>query len=194
MTRRLNNLAQCLFLVLGLLMSSGAYAEGIKVKSAEIERVETDWLLNAVFNIELSPGLEDALQKGLVLSFQTEFELTRGRWYWFDERPSQVTRLTRVSYQPLTKQYRISSEGFSFSVATMREALQAAGIIGGWRIIERANIDLGKTYIAALRMTLDLSKLPKPFQVNALNNRDWNVSSDWLRFPFSPSFQNVIAQ
>jgi hypothetical protein len=43
-------------------------------------------------------------------------------------------------------------------------------------------------------MTLDLSKLPKPFQVNALNNRDWNVSSDWLRFPFSPSFQNVIAQ
>lgn len=194
MTRRLNNLARCLFLVLGLLMSSGAYAEGIKVKSAEIERVETDWLLNAVFNIELSPGLEDALKKGLVLSFQTEFELTRGRWYWFDERPSQVTRLTRVSYQPLTKQYRISSEGFSFSVATMREALQAAGTIGGWRIIERANIDLGKTYIAALRMTLDLSKLPKPFQVNALNNRDWNVASDWLRFPFSPSFQNVIAQ
>ncbi|MCX7244042.1 MAG: DUF4390 domain-containing protein [Burkholderiales bacterium] len=194
MTRRLNNLARCLFLVLGLLMSSGAYAEGIKVKSAEIERVEADWLLNAVFNIELSPGLEDALKKGLVLSFQTEFELTRGRWYWFDERPSQVTRLTRVSYQPLTQQYRIFSEGFSFSVATMREALQAAGTIGGWRIIERANIDLGKTYIAALRMTLDLSKLPKPFQVNALNNRDWNVSSDWLRFPFSPSFQNVIAQ
>ena len=63
MTRRLNNLARCLFLVLGLLMSSGAYAEGIKVKSAEIERVEADWLLNAVFNIELSPGLEDALKK-----------------------------------------------------------------------------------------------------------------------------------
>ncbi|CAN1513884.1 Protein of unknown function DUF4390 [Burkholderiaceae bacterium] len=194
MTHRFKNWTQCLFLVLGLLMCPGVYAEGIKVKSAEIERVDTDWLLNAVFNIELSPGLEDALQKGLVLSFQTEFELTRGRWYWFDERPSQVTRLTRVSYQPLTKQYRISSEGFSFSVVTMREALQAAGTIGGWRIIERANIDLGKTYIAALRMTLDLSKLPKPFQVNALNNRDWNVSSDWLRFPFSPSFQNVIAQ
>lgn len=194
MTRRLNNLILYFWIAFALVMSPMVHAEGIKVKAAEIERVDADWLLNAVFNIELSPGLEDALQKGLVLTFQTEFELTRGRWYWFDERPSQVMRQTRVSYQPLTKQYRISTEGFSFSVRTMREALQAAGTIGGWRIIERANIDLGKTYIAALRMTLDLSKLPKPFQVNALNNRDWNVSSDWLRFPFSPSFQNVIAQ
>jgi len=194
MTRRLNNLILHLGIAFALVMSPMVHAEGIKVKAAEIERVDADWLLNAVFNIELSPGLEDALQKGLVLTFQTEFELTRGRWYWFDERPSQVMRQTRVSYQPLTKQYRISTEGFSFSVGTMREALQAAGTIGGWRIIERANIDLGKTYIAALRMTLDRSKLPKPFQVNALNNRDWNVSSDWLRFPFSPSFQNVIAQ
>ena len=194
MTRRLNNLILYFWIAFALVMSPMAHAEGIKVKAAEIERVDGDWLLNAVFNIELSPGLEDALQKGLVLTFQTEFELTRGRWYWFDERPSQLMRQTRVSYQPLTKQYRISTEGFSFSVGTMREALQAAGTIGGWRIIERANIDLGKTYIAALRMTLDLSKLPKPFQVNALNNRDWNVSSGWLRFPFSPSFQNVIAQ
>ena len=178
MTRRLNNLILYFWIAFALVMSPIVHAEGIKVKAAEIERVDADWLLNAVFNIELSPGLEDALQKGLVLTFQTEFELTRGRWYWFDERPSQVMRQTRVSYQPLTKQYRISTEGFSFSVRTMREALQAAGTIGGWRIIERANIDLGKTYIAALRMTLDLSKLPEPFQVNALNNRDWNVSSD----------------
>jgi hypothetical protein len=41
-------------------------------------------------------------------------------------------------------------------------------------------------------MALDLSKLPKPFQVNALNNRDWSVSSDWLRIPFSPTGPNLI--
>jgi hypothetical protein len=28
--------------------------------------------------------------------------------------------------------------------------------------------------------------------VNALNNRDWNVSSDWLRIPFSPAASNLI--
>ena len=172
--------------------STTASAEGIKIKSFELERVDNDWLLNASFQIELSPGLEDALQKGVVLYFQTEFDLSRSRWYWFDEKPAIAQRQTRLSYQPLTQQYRIASEGLTFSARTLAEALQGVGSIGGWRVIDNAQLDPGKLYTASLRMTLDLSKLPKPFQVNALNNRDWNVSSDWLRFPLSPSGPNLI--
>ena len=174
------------------LFSAAASAEGIKLKSADLERVDSDWLLNATFQIELTPGLEDAVQKGVVLYFQTEFDVTRSRWYWFDEKPALAQRLTRLSYQPMTQQYRIASEGFTFSAKTMFEALQAVGSIGGWRVIDGNQIDPSKTYTAALRMTLDLSKLPKPFQVNALNNRDWNVTSDWLRFPFLPNGPNII--
>jgi hypothetical protein len=174
------------------LFSTTARGEGIKLKSAEIERVDNEWLLNATFQIELTPGLEDAVQKGVVLYFQTEFELTRSRWYWFDEKPVLAQRLIRLSYQPMTQQYRIASEGFTFSSKTMFEALQAVGSIGGWRVIDNNQIDLSKSYTAALRMTLDLSRLPKPFQVNALNNRDWNVTSEWLRFPFLPNGPNLI--
>ena len=172
--------------------SANASAEGIKIKSFELERVDNDWLLNASFQIELSPGLEDAVQKGVVLYFQTEFDLTRSRWYWFDEKPALAQRQTRLSYQPLTQQYRIASEGFTFSAKTISEALQAVGSIGGWRVIEGSQLDTSKSYTASLRMSLDLSKLPKPFQVNALNNRDWNVSSDWYRFSFSPTGPNLI--
>ena len=178
-------LALCLF-------SPAASAEGIKIQSAELERLDNDWLLNATFKIDLAPGLEDAVQKGVVLYFQTEFDLTRSRWYWFDEKPALAQRQTRLSYQPLAQQYRIASEGFTFSAKTIFEALQAVGSIGGWRVIDNNQIDPSKSYIAALRMTLDLSKLPKPFQVNALNNRDWNVTSDWLRFPFSSNGPNLI--
>ena len=191
MSRRIK---QFIFLCLMALsvFAISASAEGIKIKSLELERVENDWLLNAAFQIELSPGLEDAVQKGVVLYFQTEFELTRSRWYWFEEKPAFAQRQTRLSYQPLTQQYRISSEGFTFSAKTISEALQAVGTIGGWRVIDNGQLDASKSYTAGLRMTLDLSKLPKPFQVNALNNRDWNVSSDWLRFPFSPTGPNII--
>ena len=174
------------------LFSAVASAEGIKIKSAELERVDNDWLLNATFQIELTPGLEDAVQKGVVLYFQTEFDLTRSRWYWFDEKPALAIRQARLSYQPMTQQYRIASEGFTFSAKTMYEALQAVGSIGGWRVIDNNQIDPSKPYTAALRMTLDLSKLPKPFQVNALNNRDWNVTSDWYRFAFLPNGTNQI--
>ncbi len=178
-------------MVLGL-FSTTVSAEGIKIKSFELERVDNDWLLNATFQIELSPGLEDAVKKGVVLYFQTEFDLTRSRWYWFDEKPAIVQRQTRLSYQPLTQQYRIASEGFTFSAKSMPEALQAVGSIGGWRVIDGSQLDSNKSYTASMRMTLDLSKLPKPFQVNALNNRDWNVSSDWYRFPFSSNGPNLI--
>ena len=92
----------------------------------------------------------------------------------------------------MTQQYRIASEGFAFSANTIFEALQAVGSIGDWRVIDAGQIDSSKSYTAALRMSLDLGKLPKPLQVNALNNRDWNITSDWVRFPFSPNGPNFI--
>ncbi|AKD26381.1 hypothetical protein CL55_00020480 [Polynucleobacter duraquae] len=181
----------CVLMSLSL-FSVGASAEGIKLKTADLEQVDNDWFLNATFKIELTPGLEDAVQKGVVLYFQTEFDLTRSRWYWFDEKPVLAQRSTRLSYQPMTQQYRIASEGFTFSAKTLFEALQTVGSVGGWRVIDSNQIDASKSYTAALRMTLDLSKLPKPFQVNALNNRDWNVTSDWVRFPFLQNGPNLI--
>jgi Domain of unknown function (DUF4390) len=185
---------QFIFLVLMALslISTAVNAEGIKIKSFELEKVDSDWVLSAAFQIELSPGLEDAVQKGVVLYFQTDFDLVRSRWYWFDEKPIFMQRQTRLSYQPLTQQYRIASEGLTFSARTMSEALQAVGSIGGWRVIDGSQIDPSKSYSAGFRMSLDLSKLPKPFQVNALNNREWNVSSDWLRFPFSANSSSPI--
>ena len=184
------------FIFFGLMVlsvfSTAVSAEGIKIKTFELEKVDNDWLLNAAFQIELSTGLEDAVQKGVVLYFQTDFEITRSRWYWFDEKPFFAQRQARLSYQPLTQQYRIASEGFTFSAKTISEALQAVGSIGGWRVIDNSQLDPNKAYTASLRMALDLSKLPKPFQVNALNNRDWNISSEWLRIPFSANGPNVI--
>lgn len=192
MTQRLKQLLLSAFLLMGVAFASTVTAEGIRIKFFELERVESEWFLNAAFQIELSPGLEDAIQKGLVLHFQTEFELTRSRWYWFDERPVLALRQTRLSYQPLTKQFRIASGGLTFTAQTLAEALQVVGSIGGWRVIDGSGIDPSKSYSAALRMSLDLSKLPKPFQVNALNNKTWNVASDWTRFAFTPDAQSVL--
>jgi hypothetical protein len=191
MNQGVRQVTLCVLMSLSL-FSVAASAEGIKLKTADLERVDNDWLLNATFKIELTPGLEDAVQKGVVLYFQTEFDLTRSRWYWFDEKPVLAQRSTRLSYQPMTQQYRIASEGFTFSAKTLFEALQTVGSVGGWRVIDSNQIDASKSYTAALRMTLDLSKLPKPFQVNALNNRDWNITSDWVRFPFLQNGPNLI--
>ncbi len=38
-------------------------------------------------------------------------------------------------------------------------------------------------YEAQVRMRLDVSQLPKPFQVNAITSREWNLASDWSEIP-----------
>ncbi len=65
MSQRIKQFAFCIFLALTV-FSVNANAEGIKIKSVELERVDNDWLLNATFQIDLAPGLEDALKKGIV--------------------------------------------------------------------------------------------------------------------------------
>jgi hypothetical protein len=177
--------------LIAVCVTGPAQAQVIKVKQAELEKVESAWLLNANFGIELPLGLENALKKGVTLHFLVQFELTRSRWYWFDEKAVNVQRQVRLSHQPLINQYRINAGGLALNASSLVEALRIAGTIGGWSVIEASAIDADKQYDAALRMTLDLGKLPKPFQVDALNSRDWSLSGEWLRFPFNASMTSV---
>jgi hypothetical protein len=35
-------------------------------------------------------------------------------------------------------------------------------------------------------LRLDTGQLPKPFQLNALTNREWTLESSWLRMSVNP--------
>jgi len=172
-----------------LFMANQAFAEGIKLIKTQVESADSNWVVNASFQIELPPELEDALKKGLTFHFVTEFNVSRGRWYWFDEKPIQAQKTMVLSYQPLTQQYRISGGGLTLSSFTLSEALIQMGTIAGWQVAELSALDIGKPYQAEIRMRLDIARLPKPFQINALNAREWNLSSERHRFTFTPSIR-----
>jgi len=190
----LRKISLSLIFALAVCMGSLAHSQGIVVKQAELEKIDAGWLLNANFSIALPAGLENALKKGVTLHFVTEFQLTHGRWYWFDEKAVKVERQIRLSHQPLINQYRITVGDFTFSAASLAEALRVTGTVGGWSVIEAAAISPTKQYEAAVRLTLDLGKLPKPFQVDALNSKDWSLSGEWLRFPFNATMGNVVGR
>lgn len=170
-------------------MAGAAYAEGIKLRKVQMESVEPAWVVNASFQIDLPQELEEAVKKGLTFHFVTEFNVSQGRWYWFDEKPIQAQKNMTLSYQPLTQQYRISGGGLTLSSFTLSEALIQIGTIGGWQVGDLSVLDIGKTYQAEIRMRLDLARLPKPFQINALNAKEWNLSSERYRFPFTPTLK-----
>src|SRR5205823_1497464 len=91
-----------------LSVCSFAWAEGIDVRTTSIEPTDDGWQLQADFDIQFSPRLEEAVNRGVPLYFIVEFEISRPRWYWFDEKPVQQSQTYKISYTPLLRQYRLT--------------------------------------------------------------------------------------
>jgi hypothetical protein len=172
-------------LALWLTSAGSARAESIAVQRASLQSDGSGWSLDARFEFELNSNLEDAVNKGIPLYFTTDFELSRPRWYWFDEQPVSVSQSIRLSFQPLTREYRVSSGGLQLGFASLAEALAVIKHVTSWHVIDRNQVRAGETYTASVRMQLDIALMPKPFQIDAVNNRDWNLASDWKRFTFT---------
>jgi hypothetical protein len=75
------------------------------------------------------------------------------------------------------------------TAASLKQALAAVKTIEDWVVIDPAAIESKQSYQAALRLRLDTNQLAKPFQVNAINSKSWNLQSDWHRFDFTPAAQ-----
>ena len=158
-------------------------AAEIEIANPQITASEDGFVVSADFSFELNERLEEAVTKGVVLYFVTEFEMTRPRWYWLDEKVVSRNQTHRLSFHALTRQYRLSKGGLHQSFDTLSEALRVLSRLRNWVVIdgraEKPVVQAGDTYMAALRMRLDINQLPRPFQISALGNKDWSLASEW---------------
>lgn len=174
------------FLWSALLLPFAAQADGIEVRKATLTSSEGGYVLEADFEITLTHTLDEVLNKGVSLYFLLDFELIRPRWYWFSDKIVDHQLQYRLSYNALTRQYRVGVGSLYQNFASLGGALEFMSLVR-WRAdIDPGTLRKGATYVAALRMRLDTSQLPKPFQVSALGSREWNVGSDWYRWPVGP--------
>jgi len=172
-----------------LLFSALAQADTIFVKSVELSGKGGEYQLSATFDIGLTPTVEEALNKGVSLFFVLEFELIYPRWYtlfFWNKRIAQLEQTYRLRFNALTRQYRLSFGVLHQSFDTLEDALIVLGGIAEQRIVNRSQLDAGRVYEAQVRMRLDTTRLPKPFQVDALGSDAWEVSSSWFRWTIKP--------
>jgi hypothetical protein len=161
-------------------------AEGITVKSATLEATDDGWQLEADFDVQFSPRLEEAVNRGVAVYFVVEFELSRPRWYWFDQKPVQYTQTYKITYTPLLRQYRLSVGSVYQNFTRFEEVTRVLSRVRGLHVADSMALKRDVTYQAAVRMRLDTSQLPKPFQVNAIASKDWTLTSDWHRWSIGP--------
>ena len=166
--------------------ASPAFAEGIEVTSARIVAAEEGYELEAQFDIQFSQRLEEAVNRGVPLHFLVEFELSRPRWYWFDEKPVKLSQTYKISYTPLLRQYRLAMGNVYQNFTRFEEVTRVLSRLRGWHVADKGALAKDQVYQAAVRMRLDTAQLPKPFQLNAIASRDWTLASEWHRWTLTP--------
>ncbi|MFN0161056.1 MAG: DUF4390 domain-containing protein [Burkholderiales bacterium] len=173
-----------------LLLAAPALADTFEAREAQLEAQDDAWTVSAEYTVELNARVEEAVSRGVPLYFNFEFELIRPRWYWLDEKTVQATQVYRLSYHALTRQYRLSAGTLYQSFSSLGEALRVLGR-PRMQAFDKSRVRAGESYVAAVRLRLDVTQLPRPFQVSALTNRDWTLESEWRRFAFRPDGAGV---
>lgn len=184
-------LERAFFVVLAccaLLGAPAAMAEppATEITQLRVERTEEGVLLSANVKFELPAVIDDALAKGIPMFFVAEAVVFRDRWYWYDKELAVASRHMRLSYQPLTRRWRlvvsptpIGNSGLVLGQTfdTREEALAAVQRISHWKIAEAADVDPDVRHNVDFRFRLDMSQLPRPLQIGAVGQADWNITA-----------------
>ena len=199
-------------MLLWLLVAS-AQAEGIAVSKVEVRLGDNGYQLAASYNVELNPTVQHALSRGIPLYFVGEFSLTRPRWNWVDKMQQSVSRgiaqyiwgdesssthwawldediytaeqTIKLSYNVLTRQYRISRGSLLQNFASFSDAINILSRQNS-AFIQPDLLDKEESYVAGARLRLDIAQLPNLLQVNALTDSNWILDSDWYHWVIRP--------
>ncbi len=168
------------------LAAAPARAEAAEVTQLRLERSEEGVLLSASVSFELPAPVEDALLKGIPMFFVADASLLRDRWYWYDKHVAGASRYMRLSYQPLTRRWRlqvsptpIGSSGLALGQTfdSREDAMAAIQHIARWKIAELADLEPDARYSVDFQFRLDVSQLPRPFQIGAVGQSDWSLTA-----------------
>ena len=170
------------------MLSAGALTSAAELRQLKVERGDDGVYLSAIVEFEISPVVEDAMSKGIPMFFVVETDIFQSRWYWADKRVSSAARTIRLAFQPLTRRWRVNivnglinnSVGLRATLNqnydTLPEAMSAVQRLSNWKIADNVDIEPDAVNKIEFSFRLDLSQLPRPFQIGVAGQRDWNIS------------------
>jgi hypothetical protein len=147
-----------------------------KPMNSRLQRSDDGVYLSAHLEFELPPSLEDALNRGMPLSFVVQADVMRERWYWSDKLVNRTERYMRLSFQPLSKRWRvyvsaqpIAKHGFGCEsgaklLTAWRKPCKASSVLPVGALQDASVMDLTTKQRLEFRFKLDLSQLPQPLQ------------------------------
>ncbi len=172
--------------VVAALVLGTAWAAPPEVGELRLEREDDGLYLSTQLRLDLPELAENALFKGIPMYFAAEAQVVRDRWYWYDRQVADTTRYLRLSYQPLTRRWRLNVSAEPFSNAGLGvalgqtfdnygDAMSAVQRLSRWKIADSDAVDPHAPHTVHFRFRLDTSPLPRPFQIGAVGRTGWNL-------------------
>ena len=135
-------------------------------------------------DMSLSRAMKEALERGVPLTFMLEVQVEQPRWWWFDKVVVDARLTRRITFNTLTRQWRVSIGDLGLVVGSYEEALDLVRRVRGWEIAPIDRFALNKDYVGQVRIMLDTTQLSRPLQLDANKRSDWNLTSPWRGFDF----------
>jgi len=158
----------------------------VELQALKLDRQDSALYMSGTWQFEMPAALEDALLKGITLYFVTEVDISQERWYFYNQRVAHAERHVRLFYQPLTRRWRVNISPQPFNVSglgislgqsydTAEEAMGAVRRIVQWRIADATDYNPDAKQTISINFKLDLKQLPRPLQIGAAGQSDWNI-------------------
>ncbi len=177
----------CAFILsIGFGVAPSAHADITTQYATMTRQSDGVYALNADFRLSMPQQLQDAINHGTPVSFQVEFNINRPRWYWSNENLISTSREQRISFNSLTREYRVTSGANQYRYNTLNEALLNVSRVSQWRVLWSNQYDAGEPLEGSVRIYLNTTKLPRTYQLNSLTNQGWGLNSGWYSFNFTP--------
>ena len=177
---------QCLILCIAALGFLLAYSPAGRGDDITVLAVQYAWIGNVYeidtqVNLELSPQVLEALNKGVPVILALDIAVERERGYWWNERVANLEQRYQLRYHALTSQYMVTNlnTGAQRNLPSLDAALIALGQIDDVPVLDRQLLDPDEAYFAKLRVRVDVSALPAPLRLWSYVRSGWRLSSEW---------------
>ena len=184
--------ASLLLLLICVTTLAFAADSSINIKSAELQLQDDYYSLDAEVDMSFDKEIEEAINKGVPLTFLIEFQIVSPRKYWFDDEIVTTTRTVSLSYHALSRQYLVNRGGHQQSFETISEAVHELVELNDWKVVDKSLLEKSEVYKAALLIRLDQTKLPKAIQVDTIASEKWNLTSQKFEWTLKEASGRVL--
>lgn len=172
--------AKKLLLLLWLLVAAAPLrAEEGKVhyNSLVSYTVDSRIYLSTDVSLQLSGLARSALENGISLHFNIDISVRQQQRFWFDQNLRRYRLSHRLSYQELTRSYRLErlQTGDRVSFGSLKDALSSMVSLQDLILLPESELKKGHRYLGLMEVSLDIDALPSPLRTQAYFSGAWKL-------------------